>query len=87
VVTLSSSNTNVARTPSSVTIAAELPARRLGEHQRRTCIKTVSISGVTVRNEIGLAHRDACALPPLALASLTLSPSSVIGGLEPPQAR
>ena len=84
VVTLSSSNTNVARTPSSVTIAAGATSATFTVSTNAVLASTtVSISGA-----YGGVTRSASLtvtpvpLPPLALASLTLSPSSVIGGLE-----
>src|SRR6267378_3993686 len=84
VVTLSSSNTNVARTPSSVTIAAGATSATFTVSTNAVLASTtVSISGA-----YGGVTRSASLtvtpvpLPPLALASLTLSPSRVIGGLE-----
>jgi hypothetical protein len=84
VVTLSSSNTNVARTPSSVMVAAGATSATFTVSTTAVFASTtVSISGT-----YGGVTRSASLtvtpvpLPPLALASLTLSPSSVIGGLE-----
>jgi hypothetical protein len=84
VVTLSSSNTNVARTPSSVMVAAGATSATFTVSTSAVFASTtVSISGT-----YGGVTRSASLtvtpvpLPPLALASLTLSPSSVIGGLE-----
>ena len=84
VVTLSSSNTNVARTPSSVTIAAGATSATFTVSTSTVLASTtVSISGT-----YGGVSRSApltvtpVPLPLLTLSSLTLSPSSVVGGLE-----
>jgi len=84
VVTLSSSNTNVARTPSSVTVAAGATSATFTVSTSVVLASTtVSISGA-----YGGATRSASLtvtpvpLPPLTLSSLTLSPSSVVGGLQ-----
>jgi hypothetical protein len=84
VVTLSSSNTNVARTTSSVTVPAGATSATFTVSTSVVLASTtVSISGA-----YGGVTRSASLtvtpvpLPPLALSSLTLSPSSVVGGLE-----
>ncbi len=84
VVTLSSSNTNVARTPSSVTIAAGASSATFAVSTSAVLASTtVRISGI-----YGGVTRSASLtvtpvpLPPLTLSSLTLSPSNVVGGLE-----
>ncbi len=84
VVTLSSSNTNVARTPSSVTVVAGATSATFTVSTSAVLASTtVSISGASggVTRSASLTVTPV-PLPPLALASLTLSPSSVIGGLE-----
>src|SRR5258708_3743742 len=84
VVTLSSSNTTAARTPSSVTIAVGATSATFTVSTSAVLASTtVSISGI-----YGGVTRSASLtvtpvpLPPLTLSSLTLSPSSVVGGLE-----
>src|SRR5258706_375243 len=84
VVTLSSSNTTVARVPSSVTVAAGATSATFALSTSAVVASTtVSISGT-----YGGATRSASLtvtpvpLPPLTLSSLTLSPSSVVGGLQ-----
>src|SRR5882757_6035932 len=84
VVTLSSSNTNVARTPSSVTVAAGATSATF------TVSTSVVLASTTVSISAayGGGTRSASLtvtpvpLPPLTLSSLTLSPSSVVGGLQ-----
>jgi hypothetical protein len=84
VVTLSSSNTNVAWTPSSVTVATGATSATFSVSTSVLLASTtVNISGtygaVTKPASLTVAPVP---LPPLALAPLTLSPSSVIGGVE-----
>ncbi len=83
-VILSSSDTAASRVPSSVTIAAGASSASFTVSTSAVLASTtVSISGTYT----GVTRSAALTvtpvpLPPLALASLTLSPSSVVGGLQ-----
>jgi hypothetical protein len=84
VVTLSSNNTTAARTPSSVTIAAGATSATFTVSTSAVVTSTtVNISGTYggVTRSASLAVTPV-PLPPLTLSSLTLSPSSVVGGLH-----
>jgi len=83
-VALSSSNTTAARVPSSVTVAA-------GATSASFTVSTSAVSAstaVTISTAYGGATRSAsltvmpAPLPPPTLSSLTLNPSSVLGGLQ-----
>jgi len=83
-VTLSSSNTSVARTPASVTIAAGATSVTFAVTTGAvTSSTTVTISGtyngVTKSASLTVAPLP---LPPLGVASLTLNPARVTGGLQ-----
>jgi hypothetical protein len=83
-VALSSSNTGVARTPSSVTIAAGATSASFTVTTSAvTASTTVTISGTYsgVTRSASLTVTPV-PLPPLTLASLSLNPSSVVGGLQ-----
>jgi hypothetical protein len=83
-VTLSSSNTTVARTPASVTIAAGATSAMFTVSSSAVLTSTT----VTVSATYGGATRSAsltvrpAPVPAPTLSSLTLSPTSVVGGLE-----
>jgi len=82
-VALSSSNTNVAQTPSSVMVAAGATSATFTV----TTSAVASSTTVTISGTYGGVTRSASltvtpVLAPLGIASLTLSPSSVVGGLQ-----
>jgi hypothetical protein len=82
-VALSSSNTSVAQTPSSVTVAAGATSATFTVTTSAVTFSTT----VTISGTYGGVTRSASltvtpVLVPLGLASLTLSPSSVVGGVQ-----
>jgi hypothetical protein len=84
VVTLASSNTTAARTPSSVMVAAGATSATFTVSTSAVLASTTANISGTYGGVTRLASLTVTPvpLPPLTLSSLTLSPSSVVGGLQ-----